>query len=257
MEIAFKDTVRVPFSTHYYDCCCWCCLKTVTLSETWGFQSREAACCFPSHGSPGRPAGGEGCRETKTNGPHPAPASFDFFSVSSHFPETSIARVMGQWKRQRKEDGWGPKLKGGMFMEMGYAGWICKRFYFLWTLWKLRSRFVMRLLGTLLEKGFPDAAMVWSACSRVRRTDHGRWPVTHPHGWTKRPFIFQYFLFHRELQRGKSNKIIAFQNLLSSDKNKLQMSTYLINLLLSFNRISPAIRKKNISLSISFLQWFI
>ena len=74
-------------------------------------------------------------------------------------------------------------------------------------------------------------------------------PMAGPKG-----LFFQYFLFHRELQRGKSNKIVAFQNLLSSDKNKLQMSTYLINLLLSFNRISPAIRKKNISLSISFLQ---
>lgn len=79
-------------------------------------------------------------------------------------------------------------------------------------------------------------------------------PSLIPMAGPKGLFLNQYFLFHRELQRGKSNKITAFQNLLSGDKNKLQMSTYLINLLLSFNRISPAIRKKNILLSISFLQ---
>lgn len=66
----------------------------------------------------------------------------------------------------------------------------------------------------------------------------------------------QLFLFRRKPQRGKSNRIAAFQNLLSRDKNKLPTPTYLINLRLSFNRInlSPAIRKKNILLSISFLQ---
>lgn len=149
------------------------------------FKAGRQPPASPAMGAPGGQLGVKDAEKLKPMVPHSAPASFDFFCLFSFswnlyhlgngtVKETEEGRGMGTQTERRDVHG------NGLFIKP-------KRFYFLWILWKLPSQFVMRLLGAPLEEGFPDAAMIWSAWSRVRRIDHGSWPIIHPHGWTKRP----------------------------------------------------------------------
>ena len=252
------------------------------------FRAGRQAAAPPATGAPGGRPGVKNAAEMKTHGPFSAPASFGFFSASSHFPKTSTTWVIGRWRRQEVARGTGhggPRLKGRMFMETGCAE-SAQLIYNLVNCGKRTvesaelSGFFMNsakapksacldLAGAPWEGGFPDAAVIWSTYSRVRNTDPGsvhpgmklpQWKLAHHStpGRASRPFLPALPLSQHTTERKiESDQIAAFQNLLSSDKNKLQTCTYLINLLLSLNRISPTIRKKNILLSVSFLQWFI
>lgn len=118
---------------------------------------------------------GEGCRGNQSQW---SPSTSATFSVSSHFLKPLSYLGNGTVKETGEGRWMGPKLKGGMFMEMGCAGWICKRFYFLWTRWKPPKLFCHEVAGRAIEEGFLTL-LVW-VCSHVRRNWPWKVAILHP-----------------------------------------------------------------------------